>query len=169
MYRGQPARSPLVSPLSPPDAAAQLGVRPIQLVQDGREGINATLTHDGAAGRTSRYDDSVSKLVPIKTPLTDEVAVFVGTIQSQGYAVRRVDDPQVFRQAVRVEARRRGQRVQTGVTDQDPHVVWACDPSSRLSDEEHARADRRAANLLGALIHGSGVTTVSRIPRNTPD
>jgi hypothetical protein len=111
----------------------------------------------------------VGKLVSITTPLTEEVDVFVGTLQSKGSAVSRVDDPQVFRQAVRVEARRRGQRVRTGVTDRDSHVVWACDPSPRSSDEEHARADRRAANLLGALIHRSGVTTGSRLPRNTPD
>jgi hypothetical protein len=111
----------------------------------------------------------VSRLVPITTPLTEEVAVFVGTVQSKGSAVSRVDDPQVFRQAVRVEARRRRVRIRTGVTDRNPHVVWACDPSARLSDEEYARADRRAANLLGALIHGSGVTTGSRIPQNTPD
>jgi hypothetical protein len=111
----------------------------------------------------------MSKLVPIVTPLTKEVAVFVGSLQSKGSAVGRVDNPQVFRQAVRVEARRRGLRVRTGIADQDPNVVWACDPNWKLSDEEYARASRRAVNQLDAVSRGSSVTTASRIPWQPPD
>ena len=50
----------------------------------------------------------MGRVVPITTPLTQEVGAFVGILQSKGSAVVRVDEPQVFRQAVRVEARRRG-------------------------------------------------------------
>jgi hypothetical protein len=93
-------------------------------------------------------------LVSISTPLTEEVAAFVGRLQSKGSAVLRVDDSQVFRQAVRVEARRRGVRVRTGIAAQDPNVVWACDPNWKLSDEEYERASRRAVNQLAALLSG---------------
>lgn len=103
----------------------------------------------------------MGRLVSISTPLTQEVAAFVGTLQSKGSAVLRVDDPQVFRQAVRVEARRHHVRVRTGIADRDPNVVWACDPDWKLSDEEYERASRRAVNQLDALLlsstpHGPG-------------
>jgi hypothetical protein len=111
----------------------------------------------------------VRKLVPIRTALTEEVAIFVGGIQSKGSAVTRADDPQAFRQAVRVEARRRGLYVRTGVANQDRHVVWACDPTWTLSEEEYEREDRRAVNRLAALLGESGVTTGSRIPPHIPD
>ncbi len=91
-------------------------------------------------------------LVSISTPLTQEVAAFVGRLQSKGSAVLRVDDPQVFRQAVRVEARRRRVRVRTGIAGRDLNVVWACDPDWKLSDEEYERASRRAVNQLAALL-----------------
>ncbi len=98
----------------------------------------------------------MSRLVPIRTPLTREVAQFVGRLQSKGSAVARVDEPQVFRQAIRVEARRRGVRVRTGTAAQDPQVVWACDPNLELSEEEYARENRRAVNRLGALLRAAG-------------
>jgi hypothetical protein len=45
----------------------------------------ASLELDGTnANRTSPYDGPVGTLVPIKTPLTEEMGVFVGTLQSQG-------------------------------------------------------------------------------------
>src|SRR3981081_2044301 len=94
----------------------------------------------------------MGSLVSISTPLTEEVAAFVGTLQSKGSAVLRVDDPQVFRQAVRVEARRRRVRVRTGLAGPDPNVVWACDPEWKLSDEEYERASRRAVKQLAALL-----------------
>jgi hypothetical protein len=100
----------------------------------------------------------MSRLVSIRTPLTQEVSAFVGSLQSKGSAVVRVADPQVFRQAVRVEARQRGLRVRTGVAGQDPNVVWACDPDWKLSDEEYERANRRAANQFAALLRGTGST-----------
>lgn len=96
----------------------------------------------------------MSRLVPIATPLTREVAAFGGMLQSKGSAVLRVDDAQGFRQAVRVEARRRGVRVRTGIASRDPNVVWACDPDWKLSDEEFERASRRAVNQLAALLAG---------------
>jgi hypothetical protein len=96
----------------------------------------------------------MGRVVPITTPLTQEVAAFVGILQSKGSAVARVDEPQVFRQAVRVEARRRGLRVRTGVASRDRHTVWAVDPERKLSDEEYQRASRRAVNKLDALLRG---------------
>lgn len=96
----------------------------------------------------------MARLVPIATPLTLEVSIFVGGVQSKGSAAVRTDDPQAFRQAVRVEARRRGLRVRTGVADRDPNLVWAYDPDHTLSDEEYAREDRRAANLFAAAVSG---------------
>lgn len=96
----------------------------------------------------------MGRLVSISTPLTQEVAAFVGALQSKGAAVIRVDDAQVFRQAVRVEARRRGVRVRTGIASRDPNVVWASDPDWKLSDEEFERASRRAVNQLVALLAG---------------
>ena len=97
----------------------------------------------------------MSKLVSITTSLTQDVAAFVGRLQSKGSAMIRVDNPEVFRQAVRVEARRRRLRVRTGVAAQDPNVVWACDPKWNLSAEEYARASRRAANQFAALLRGT--------------
>jgi len=94
----------------------------------------------------------MSRLVPISTPLTQEVAAFVGRLQSKGSAALRVDDPQDFRQAVRVEALRRRIRVRTGVAGQDPNAVWACDLDWKRSDEEYERASRRAVNQLAALL-----------------
>jgi hypothetical protein len=70
----------------------------------------------------------MGRVAPITTPLTQEVTAFVGILQSKGSAVVRVDEPQVFRQAVRVEARRRGNRVRTGIASQDLNTVWAVDP-----------------------------------------
>ena len=96
----------------------------------------------------------MGRLVPISTPLTQEVAAFVGALQSKGSAVLRVDDTQLIRQAVRVEARRRGVRVRTGIAGRDPKVVWAYDPDWQLSDEEFERASRRAVNQLAALLAG---------------
>jgi hypothetical protein len=96
----------------------------------------------------------LGRLVSISTPLTQEVAAFVSMLQSKGSAVLRVDDAQVFRQAIRVEARRRGVRVRTGIAGRDPNVVWACDPDWKLSDEEFERASRRAVNQLAALLAG---------------
>jgi hypothetical protein len=98
----------------------------------------------------------MSRLVPIRTALTREVAEFVGRLQSKGSAVARVDEPQVFRQAIRVEARRRGVRVRTGTAAQDPRWLWACDPNWELSEEEYARQSRRAANRLDALLRAAG-------------
>jgi hypothetical protein len=95
---------------------------------------------------------AMGRLVSISTPLMQEVAAFVGRLQSRGSAVLRVDDPQVFRQAVRVEARRRGVRVRTGTAGQDPNVVWACDPDWKLSDEEYEQESRRAVNKLAVLL-----------------
>ncbi len=94
----------------------------------------------------------MGRLVSISTSLTQEVAAFVGRLQSKGSAVLRVNEPQAFRQAIRVEARRRGMRVRTGIAGQDPNVVWACDPDWKLSDEEYERASRRAVNQLAALL-----------------
>lgn len=96
----------------------------------------------------------MGRVVPITTPRTQEIAAFVGILQSKGSAVVRVDDPQVFRHAVRVEARRRGLRVRTGVASQDHHTVWAVDPDRKLSDEEYERASRRAVNKFDALLRG---------------
>jgi hypothetical protein len=97
----------------------------------------------------------MSKLVLITTPLTQDVAAFVGRLQEKGSAVIRVDSPEVFRQAVRMEARRRRLRVRTGIADQDPNIVWACDPTWNLSDKEYARGNRRAANQFAALLRGA--------------
>jgi hypothetical protein len=94
----------------------------------------------------------MGRVVPIKTPLTQEVSAFVGTLQSQGSAVVRVDEPQLFRRAVRVEARRRGVRVRTGIAGQDRNTVWAVDPEWKLSDEEYERASQQAANKFDALL-----------------
>ncbi len=94
----------------------------------------------------------MGRVVPITTPLTQEVGAFVGILQSKGSAVVRVDEPQVFRQAVRVEARRRGIRVRTGTASQDRNTVWAVDPEWKLSDAEYERASRRAVNKLDALL-----------------
>jgi hypothetical protein len=96
----------------------------------------------------------MGRVVPITTPLTREVAAFVGILQSKGSAVMRVDEPQVFRQAVRVEARRRGIRVRTGIASQDRNTVWAVDREWKLSDEEYERASRRAVNQLDVLLRG---------------
>jgi hypothetical protein len=96
----------------------------------------------------------MGRVVPITTPLTLEVAAFVGILQSKGSAVVRVDEPQVFRQAVRVEARRRGIRVRTGIASQDRNTVWAVDPEWKITDEEYDRASRQAANKLDALLRG---------------
>ncbi len=101
----------------------------------------------------------MGRVVPITTPLTQEVAAFVGILQSKGSAVVRVDEPQVFRQAVRVEARRRGIRVRTGIASQDRDTVWAVDPDWKLSDEDYERASRRAVNQLAALLRDSGSTS----------
>jgi hypothetical protein len=94
----------------------------------------------------------MGRLVSISTPLTQEVAAFVGRLQSKGSAVLRVDDPRLFRRAVRLEARRRHVRVRTGIAGRNPNVVWACDPDWKLSDEEYERASRRAVNQLAALV-----------------
>jgi hypothetical protein len=96
----------------------------------------------------------MGRMVPITTPLTQEVAAFVGILQSKGSAVLRADEPQVFRHAVRVEARRRGIRVRTGIASQDRNTVWAVDPEWKLTDEEYDRASRQAANKLDALLRG---------------
>src|ERR1700736_6109610 len=92
--------------------------------------------------------------VPIKTPLTQEISAFVGTLQSKGSAVVRVDEPQLFRRAIRLEARRRGGRVRPGIASQDRNTVWAVDPEWKLSDEEYERASRQAANKFDALLRG---------------
>lgn len=94
----------------------------------------------------------MGRVVPITTLLTQEVAAFLGILQSKGSAVVRVDEPQVFRQAVRVEARRRGIRVRTGIASQDRNTVWAVDQEWKLSDEEYERASRQAANKFEALL-----------------
>jgi hypothetical protein len=73
------------------------------------------------------------------------VAAFVGILQSKGSAVVGVDQPQVFRQAVRMEARRQGIRVRTGIASHDPKTVWAVVPEWR-----------RAVNQLAALLKGAG-------------
>ena len=97
----------------------------------------------------------MGRVVPITTPLTQEVAAFVGILQSKGSAVVRVDEPQVFRQAVRVEARRRGVRVRTGTASHDPLTVWAIDPGWKLTDQGYERASRQAANKFAALLRGA--------------
>jgi hypothetical protein len=56
-----------------------------------------------------------------------------------------------------------------GVAGRDLDLVWAVDRDSRLSDDEYAKADRRALNPFDALVRGSGVTRGSRIPRHTAD
>ncbi len=98
----------------------------------------------------------MSRLVPIRTPLTREVVEFVGRLQSKGSAVARVDGPQVFSQAIRVEARRRRVRVRAGTAAQDPQVVWACDPNWEFSEKEYARESRRAMNQPDALLRAAG-------------
>lgn len=100
----------------------------------------------------------MGRLVSITTPLTQEVSAFVGMLQSKGSAVIRTEQPEVFRQAVRTEARRRGMRVRTGVASHDSSAVWACDPEWKLSDEEYERASRRAVNKLDALLRSAPPT-----------
>ncbi len=101
----------------------------------------------------------MSRLLPIRTALTREIAAFVGRLQSKGYAVERVDEPQVFRQAIRVEARRRNIRVRTGTAARDAHAVWACDADRGLSDEEYARENRRVVNRFDALLRAAQTRT----------
>lgn len=97
----------------------------------------------------------MGRVVPITTPLTQGVSAFVGILQSKGSAVVHVDEPQVFRQAVRVEARRRRIRVRTGIASRDRKTVWAVDPEWQLSDEQYERASRLAVNKLDALLRGA--------------
>jgi len=88
------------------------------VVADVRRSNSALRWHNGPAGADHDAADKGSGRLCRQSPI-------------EGSAVGRVDNPQVFRQAVRVEARRRGLRVRTGIADRDPNVVRACDPDWR--------------------------------------
>jgi len=106
------------------------------------------------AGHKRRCKEIVSKVVSITTPLTTAVAEFVSEMHSKGAAAARMEDVEVFRQAVRAEARRLRLRVRTGLARYDPHVVWPCDLNWSQSPEEAPPAHQRAVNLLAALLDG---------------
>lgn len=90
------------------------------------------------------------RLGSITTPLTREVAAFVGILQSKGSVVERVNEPPSF---VRPSGRRAGGiRVRTGIASQDRNTVWAVDQEWKLSDEEYEQASRQAANKFDALL-----------------
>jgi hypothetical protein len=84
------------------------------------------------------------------------VVRLVDQVQFRGYGLKHdVDDPELLREFIRVEARSRSLRVCTGVATGDERTVWACRPREDIeflhptTEEDSKRAAEAMERAMG--------------------